>query len=112
LGRAPPDSSSLLLTPTDKVPSPVIEMDEWLGNPPKVACSALAKATGRPVTEVRNVGERALQRSAVTKWSLPEGLPADLNYAARFVRAAGVVRPGGLYVDLGNRRRDQGAVYT
>ena len=28
------------------------------------------------------------------------------------LRAAGVVRPNGLYVDFGNRRHDQGAVYT
>jgi hypothetical protein len=111
LRRAPDESSLLLLTPTDKVPSPVIATNELVGQSSKDVCAALARVTGRTLVEIAAAMKRGTE-DAGRESRLPDGLPQEFGSIARFIRAEGIVRPAGLYVDFGNRRHDQGAVYT
>lgn len=111
LQRAPQESLLLLLTPTSKVPAPTLVASELIGGSLKDLGGAIAKATGRAAVDVMNAFKRN-EQAEVDASRLPEGLPRELAAAAPYVRKIGVVRPGGLYVDYGNRRHDQGAVYT
>ena len=111
LQRAPRDSLLLLLTPTSKAPSPTLANSKLMDGSLKKLGGAIAKVTGRTEAEVLSALERNAQ-AELDASRLPEGLPRELASAAPYVRKLGVVRAGGLYVDYGNRRHDQGAVYT
>jgi len=111
LKRASRDSMLLLLTPTGKVPSPTLAASELVDGSLKELGGAIAKATGRAAADVVSALKRN-EQADVDESKLPEGLPRELAAAGPYVRKVGVVRAGGLYVDHGNRRHDQGAVYT
>ena len=114
LRRGPIESSLLLLTPTDKVPSPVIETNELLGAPPKEVCGSFGEGDWRPVHgSRRDVGNVLSSEATVNESESSGGTSTGLTYgrAVRSRRRGGAT--GGSVRGLReSTTHDQGAVYT
>ncbi|EMD9442885.1 Eco57I restriction-modification methylase domain-containing protein [Burkholderia cepacia] len=112
LGRAPESSPLLLLIPTDKTPCPTLPIMELAGLSTIEMASSLATASGRSASDVLIILEKPEDKVRQTKIDVQIEIPPGVAPALRLTREFGLVRPQGLYVDYGNRRHDQGAVYT
>ena len=113
LRRAPTDckSASPDSDRQGSVPSSPDEIIDWSLLLRRFAALWLRRV-GRPVAEVERRRRTAVEKVEVHSHAIPEGLPRRSRASRGSFAQPGAVRPGGLYVDFGNRRHDQGAVYT